>query len=272
MKLYLYQGLNFETVPMDVTHVIVDNSVAVIKEWSFNQCNLLVSVIMGDNVKIIEDHAFYRCRVIRFIRLSRMLEYIGWRAFAKCLALEALFLPSTVKSIMNAAFWGCQSLRLIILPNGIDLSNVGYAIIYNTPIYQIPENAGVAYDEDELPFAYESNRRVNEWLFHHMDEAPFHTLCYNSYITTSQTNEYLHASGNDSALAINAIYRMRPLHMLSMNPHAPAETIAALLDCNMEAAFCLDDQQKTPLEYARDYNVGGLVGMVNGLCNYRNGS
>ena len=56
---------------------------------------------------------------------------------------------------------------------------------------------------------------------------------------------------------------------VSMNPHAPAETIAALLDVNMEVAFRLDKQGKILLDYARDYNVGGLVGMINGLCNHR---
>ena len=60
-----------------------------------------------------------------------------------------------------------------------------------------------------------------------------------------------------------------PLHMLSMNPHALADTIAALLDVNVEVAFRLDNQGKMSMDYARDYNVGGLVAMVNGLCNYR---
>ena len=62
---------------------------------------------------------------------------------------------------------------------------------------------------------------------------------------------------------------MTPLHILTTNPHSPADSIAALLDSNMEAVFSLDNQQKTPLDYARDYNVGGLVGMIVGLCNYR---
>ena len=100
-----------------------------------------------------------------------------------------------------------------------------------------------------------------------MDEAPFHELCYGSSITAKQINDYLHENGNDSALVIDTNHGMTPLHMLSMNPHAPAVSIAALFSSNMEAVFCLDNQQKTPSEYARDYNVGGLVGIINGLCN-----
>ena len=57
-----------------------------------------------------------------------------------------------------------------------------------------------------------------------------------------------------------------------MNPYAPADTIAALFNFNIQAVFCADNQQKTPLDYARDYNVGGLIRIINGLCNHRNSS
>lgn len=52
--------------------------------------------------------------------------------------------------------------------------------------------------------------------------------------------------------------------MLSINPHAPADSIAALLNSNMA------NQQKTPPDYARDYNGSGLVGIISGLCNHKN--
>eukprot|EP00554_Chaetoceros_debilis_P010671 CAMPEP_0194109052 /NCGR_PEP_ID=MMETSP0150-20130528/8650_1 /TAXON_ID=122233 /ORGANISM="Chaetoceros debilis, Strain MM31A-1" /LENGTH=53 /DNA_ID=CAMNT_0038797921 /DNA_START=27 /DNA_END=185 /DNA_ORIENTATION=- len=52
MKLYIYRGLkNEEEVPDDVTHVIVDSNVTVIRKEAFFLCKLLVCVIMGDNVK-----------------------------------------------------------------------------------------------------------------------------------------------------------------------------------------------------------------------------
>ena len=73
----------------------------------------------------------------------------------------------------------------------------------------------------------------------------------------------------DAALTIDPYHGMTPLHMLTMNPHAQAETIAALLDVNVEVAFGMDNRGKMSLDYAREYNVGGLVGMINGLCNHR---
>jgi len=62
---------------------------------------------------------------------------------------------------------------------------------------------------------------------------------------------------------------MSPLHMLSINCHAPAETIAALLNVNVGVVFRLDNQGKIPLDFVREYNVGGLVAKINGLCNHR---
>ena len=177
MKLYFFQGLAGEIVPKDITHVIIDRKVTVIKWHAFRMCrHRLVSIIMGDNVKRIEMKAFAGCYALRFIRLSKTLEYIGYNAFKYCYSLEALFLPSTVKSIEYKAFYWCRSLRLLILPNDINLNNVGSGIINNTAIYQFAENAGVEYEWNyDGIVTEESSRRVNEWLNHHMDHAPFHT-------------------------------------------------------------------------------------------------
>eukprot|EP00554_Chaetoceros_debilis_P011175 CAMPEP_0194109420 /NCGR_PEP_ID=MMETSP0150-20130528/8911_1 /TAXON_ID=122233 /ORGANISM="Chaetoceros debilis, Strain MM31A-1" /LENGTH=201 /DNA_ID=CAMNT_0038798367 /DNA_START=65 /DNA_END=667 /DNA_ORIENTATION=+ len=201
MRLHIYHGLDGEIVPKDVTHVIVDNSVTVIKKWAFYECRHLVSLIMGDSVKRIEEKVFIYCVALRFIRLSKALEYIAAGAFWCCESLEALFLPSTVTSIGYRAFSGCRSMRLLILPHDIDVSNVGEMIIYDinqqNGIQQIAKNAGMGYDYEDF---VESGRRVNEWLIHQMDEAPFHKLCSNSSVTTNQISDYLHEHGNDSAL------------------------------------------------------------------------
>ena len=75
-----------------------------------------------------------------------------------------------------------------------------------------------------------------------MEFSPFHKLCYNSSTTSKLINDYLSENGNDSALAIENIHGMTPLHILLMNPHAPGESVAALLDDNMDVTFCLDSQ------------------------------
>ena len=102
----------------------------------------------------------------------------------------------------------------------------------------------------------DTNRPVNEWLVHRMDEAPFHKLCYSSAMRRIST---CHRS----------LPWMTTLHILTRNPLAPPETITALLDVNVEVAFCFDNWEKIPLEYARDYKIGGLIGMISGVCNPR---
>jgi hypothetical protein len=56
----------------------------------------------------------------------------------------------------------------------------------------------------------------------------------------------------DSALAIDRVHGMAPLrvHMLSANPHAPADAVAAFLYVNVEVAFRLDNRENTLLDYA----------------------
>ena len=128
-----------------------------------------------------------------------------------------------------------------ILPNGIALSSVGEQIIINTAIYQIAAAAGNAYDGGHTIYEDESSLQVNEWLIHHMDDSPFHKLCHSPSITTRMINNYLDENGKDSTLQIDPIHAMTALHMLTMNPYAPADTISSLLDCNMEEVFFLDN-------------------------------
>ncbi len=164
-------------------------------------------------------------------------------------------------------------MRLLILPKDIDLTQDGMMTLNGTAIYQIAQTAGVEYDNSNGDDAYkESKRRVNEWFYHHMDEVPFHKLCYNTSIKTNDINTYLTDNSTTSVLAIDPHHGMTPLHILSMNPHAPADAIAALLAVNTETIFCEDNQGKTALDYAREYNVGGLLGMMNVLCNHRRAS
>jgi hypothetical protein len=296
MRLYIFQGLKNERAPKDATHVIVDDSVVVIRKDAFFECRNIVSIIMGDNVKRIERQVFMCCTALRFIRLSRTLNYIGHFAFCQCKSLEALFLPSTVKTIREGVFAFCRSLRLLILPNDINLSNLGSRIIKHTAISQMSKDAGVPYEcYDRYD---ESNLRVNKWLKHHMDEAPpFHKMCCDPFVGAQKVNDCRNENGNDcSAIVIDTVHGVSPLHILAMNPHAPADAFAALINDNMEAIFCLDNMQpisidlidimypskedkipiakekRTPLDFARENNVGGLIAMISILCNHRNSS
>uniref|UniRef100_A0A7S3Q5T2 Leucine-rich repeat domain-containing protein n=1 Tax=Chaetoceros debilis TaxID=122233 RepID=A0A7S3Q5T2_9STRA len=270
MILYSYRGDHDERVPSNVSHVIIEESVTTIKEEAFYNCHSLVSVIMGDSVHTIEFAAFSHCRALQFIRLSKTLKVIGIDAFRDCRSLNALFLPSTVNVIQGWSFQYCRSLRFLILPDDFNLSHVGNMIIRGTPIHQFAEAAGIGYEFDYPEATDGISPRINEWLFRHMDESPFHKGCYDSSITTRKVNDYLNEHGKASAFAVDAIHGMTPLHILAMNPYASADTIAALHISNTQAALSADNQGKTTLEYARDNNVGGMVEILMELCNHKN--
>jgi len=264
-----------ENVPMDVTHVIVEESVTVIKKKAFYNCQHLVSVMMDNSaVRRIEENSFSWCKSLKVMKLSKTLEFIGICAFSFCKSLEAVFLPMTLASIEASAFM-VSSLRLLVLPDSINLNKVDRGIINGASIYHIAKTAGVQYEiraGDTIGYTNESNRGVNDWLIHHMDESPLHKVCYDPSVTTEKIATFLNRNGSRYTLQKDASYSMCPLHILTMNPHAPIDAIAALLDSNLEAVLSLDNKEKTPLDYARDYNVSGLVALIKGLCIYKNAS
>lgn len=57
---------------------------------------------------------------------------------------------------------------------------------------------------------------------------------------------------------------MAPLRTLAMSPHTQAGANVTLPD--------LDNSQKIPLDNARKFNAGGLIGSITGLYNHRNSS
>ena len=274
MKLYLHKGIvgsRYNDVPNDVTHLIIDRSVTVIVEGEFSQLTDLMSVYMFDNVKRIERKAFWHCDNLQFVRFSNTLEYIGKEAF-ECCGFQAIFLPSTLKWIGLRAF-GFSALSVFKLPDDIDVECVGDQLIYATRLeYLAEENTGTRYLCDEV---YPDNvipdgrRPITEWLIHHMDDVPLHKICYSTTVTSDQVNDYISAHGNDVTLAIEPNYGMTPLHILSQNPNASSDVLLSLLMCNMETAFIDDDDGEMPLDHARNYNVLGLVSMLNVLCNHR---
>jgi len=292
MKLHYYLGLLDEEIPYDVTHVIVDDSVRIIREEAFVCMEYLVSVIMADTVEKIEDDAFRACYSLKYIRISKTLRMIGDGAFYDCTSLEILILPSSVILIEGAAFGRCQSLRILILSElngnncGDDENRIirNELLIHGTAIQQIAEAAGVQY-RDAGPGApgtepgqgrgfriesIESIRQVNEWLIHHMDGSPFHKLCYRADINAKQINDYLNDHGNQSTAELDPFHGMTPLHMLAVNPHAPVDALAGnIFHANMDAAVVPDNHGHTPLDYAKQYNVPGLLKMIEALCmNY----
>ena len=116
-------------------------------------------------------------------------------------------------------------------------------------ICHVARTAGVEYEHNgDACIINEIVHQVHEWLY---------ILSYGRGVVipqtllklirhTKQINDCLIENGDDSTLKIDTIHGMTPLlHMLLMNPHASADSIAALLDYNMEALLRLDNEEKT---------------------------
>lgn len=250
---YHYLGIDNEVVPKDVTHVMVDKSVTRIKREAFLDCVFLVSAIMGDNVTEIEQFAFLRCCSLKILRLSKSLKRIGKMAFGDCRSIKNLFLPPTVARIDGWAFSGCESMTLLILTNEINIDE--------SQCDQIFCETAISAT------AKESGDQFIDYLHHQLDDSPFHQVCSKMDVNALQINKYLDAKGNASARKIDSNHRMTPLHVLAMNPFAEANLISGtILQANMNAICCKDCDGKTPLDYARQYNVPGMLAMIEALC------
>eukprot|EP01083_Nonionella_stella_P070708 189323_1 len=308
MIIFRYRSIDDEKIPHDVTHVIIHSSVTAIRKRAFQSCSRLISVCMEDKTSCeddssiltrIENNAFAQCYNLKYVQLSKTsLDFVGWCAFSCCYQLESLFLPSTVKIIEFGAFRRCTSLRLLILPNQIDPNGIKKGIIKITAIERIAKAASgdgtpIEYEEEDGDVTDESNSRVNNWLVHHLDDWPLHRLCCsNDYGTSTDaggaTNatpglsqshsttlkkiqSYLKTNMNhkESIVQSDDFYGMTPMHFLAINPLSPLDAIGLLFAMNRDAAFSLDHQEKTPLDYARDYNFPALLKLVEALCMQR---
>ncbi len=89
---FVYYWWEDESIPRDVTHVIVHLS-----------------------IRAIKDYAFYCCMQLVIVILNKELEKIGWEAFKQCTSLECIKIPNTVNAIKEGAFNSCSQLRIVTL-------------------------------------------------------------------------------------------------------------------------------------------------------------
>ena len=123
------------------SNVIIPDTVTVIGENAFFQCETIYTVMIPDSVVRIEKGAFSGC-FLSHVELSQKLEYIGDFAFGGCEFLKELILPDSLKEmgegvfqrctrlilisfsknlteIPDSTFWGCSALACIQIPANI---------------------------------------------------------------------------------------------------------------------------------------------------------
>ncbi|KAK1738532.1 leucine-rich repeat domain-containing protein [Skeletonema marinoi] len=138
VNVFVYRG---GRAPLHVTHVLIDESVDVIEENAFSECEHLVHVETHDGIRRVGSYAFYRCLSLRginlksaaeickyafyfcgnlkYVEFGENLETIGERAFGRCRSLQHLNLPSII-TIGRLAFWNCKALTDIELSERLE--------------------------------------------------------------------------------------------------------------------------------------------------------
>ncbi len=114
-----------------VTDVVIPNDVKIIGESAFSGMNI-TSVIMPDSVEEIERYAFMKCSSLKKVILSDRIYKIAVCAFSDCTSLEEVMINERVSderlvisdsfdagNISLGAFDNCSKLKIVHVPNGI---------------------------------------------------------------------------------------------------------------------------------------------------------
>lgn len=102
-----------------------------VRDYLFNECQLMESVILPDTVTDIGAYAFNDCGLTT-ITLPSVLTTIGDNSFAGCVRLAMTSLPDNLKSIGSFGFYVCTSLALTALPVGV--TRIGRNAFANCPL------------------------------------------------------------------------------------------------------------------------------------------
>ncbi len=269
---YNYLGLKYERAPLDVRKVIVDKSVKVIQYCAFEDCEDMEVCEMHDGIEEIGPYAFSGCSNLKRIKLSKNLEWIGPTAFAACYSLHAIFIPPSVEEISRYAFCQCRNVRVLSLPQNITPQQIGIRAflnccrVYHDSTTQFLQDAqrysamNQYYDDNIDPFI------IDHCLGH--NQPPLHQACLDTEVSAKVIKDCIQTHRSHVAHAIDD-NGMVPLHILTLNPYADSGSLVACFEANMNAVFENDNENNTPLDYLREYNVEGFLCLILELCRYR---
>ena len=129
---------------LDIIDIEIPDSVEIIGERAFENCEDLESVTFGNSVRIISANAFENCYDLEDLEFPDSLEVIEEFAFAGCDNLSELNFPNSLREIGDGAFSGCSYLETVNFGENIesisedafeDCDDITYVTIKeNTPL------------------------------------------------------------------------------------------------------------------------------------------
>ncbi len=96
--------------------VAIPDSVEVVGERAFKDCDGLNELRLGRGIKKIEKEAFRWCKSLTSVAIPDSVKFVGYGAFAECYRLNELRLGRGIKKIEAKAFDSCSSLKSVVIP------------------------------------------------------------------------------------------------------------------------------------------------------------
>lgn len=120
-KIYSVKRINEKAFMecIDLTSVIVPNSVDSIGEWAFGYCAKLTTAKLPDSISHISNCLFYHNNSLKILNIPTAVTSIGDFSFCGCSSLTSITIPESVTNIGGYAFEYCKKLTSITIPKSV---------------------------------------------------------------------------------------------------------------------------------------------------------
>ena len=151
---------------LNITSVVIPDSVKNIDYAAFYNCTSLVSVIIPEGVTTIGGDAFRNCTSLISVIIPDSVTKIGTFAFNNCTSLKSVTIGDSVTSSINNLFYNCVSLTSIIVgENNTTYSSDDRGVLFDknkTLLMHYPAgNTNASY---KIP---DSVTTISSWAFHY---------------------------------------------------------------------------------------------------------
>lgn len=244
-SIYVYHGINAETVPFKTRELMIMPNVSRLHIDACNGCSNLEKVVMPDSVKIIDASCFYRCRNLKHISLSEDVRHIRFGAFAHCTNLKYIFIPSSLTHLGFKAFWECDQLEIVIFESDLRMRRHEEVNLLNA--FHGCRNLFDASTLQDDDISLRSLSRY-EILISRYSDLPLHRVCAQNEVNVLDIemcihdNQYIHGAEQDD------FNRHSALHIL-VNFHPSNLEVDVFMRCFIHcpsALFLEDKHGDTP--------------------------